>query len=125
MSLNLVSCYSDLLSYLCCVGAFVSVLSKAEMVSPTNHQTETAGQRPRIHSEGRCSRSDTVTGSPLSRSGECLHTDIGTNTNNVGPYDFHDVENVDRITESSHKNIIFFSYNVEFRIDKSRVGQCT
>lgn len=75
VSLNLVSCYSDLLSYLCCVGAFVSVLSKAEMVSSTNHQAETTGQRPRIHSEGRCTRSDTVTGSPVSRSGECLCID--------------------------------------------------
>lgn len=75
VSLNLVSCYSDLLSYLCCVGAFVSVLSKAEMVSSANHQAETTGQRPRIHSEGRCTRSDTVTGSPVSRSGECLCID--------------------------------------------------
>lgn len=93
VSLNLVSCYSDVMLYLCCVGAFVSVLSKAEMVSSTNHQAETAGQRPRIHPEGRCARSDTVTGSSLSRSGECLCIDTGTNTNIV----------------SSPKNMLSFS----------------
>ncbi len=26
---------------------------------------------------------------------------------NVGPYDFHDAENTDRIAESSHKNGIY------------------
>ncbi len=130
MSLNLVSCYSDLVLYLCCVGAFVSILSKTEMVGPANHQTETEGQRPRIHFEGRYTRSDTVTGSTLSRSGECLHTDTGTKNNNVGPYDFHDAENVDRIVESSPKNGIYcITRNItefaKFRIDKSRVGQYT
>ncbi len=124
----MVSCYSDLVLYLCCVGAFVSVLSKTEMVSPTNHQTETAGQRPRIHSEGRDTGSDTVIGSPLSRSGECLHT--GTNTSNVWAYEFHDAQNINRIAESSPKNWIYcISLNItefaKLRIDKSRVGQYT
>ncbi len=32
----------------------------------------------------------------------------------VGPYDFRDAKNVDRIVESSHKKQIFF-YNTECR----------
>lgn len=68
----IVGCHSDLCCT--CVGPSVSVLSKAEMDSSTYHQTETTGQRPWIHSEGRATCSDTVTRSTLSCSGEYSHT---------------------------------------------------
>ncbi len=32
---------------------------------------------------------------------------VQNGTRNVGPYDFHDVENTDGIAESSHKNGIY------------------
>ncbi len=49
---------------------------------------------------------------------------------NIGPYDFHDVENADGITESSHRNRIYhITRNVtefaKFWMDTSKVGQCT
>ncbi len=47
---------------------------------------------------------------------------------NIGPYDFHDVENMDGIAESSHKNGIYcIMQNVaefaKFWTDKSKVGK--
>lgn len=52
------------------------------------------------------------------------------NQTHIEPYDFHDVENVDEIVETNHKNGIYFrKWNVmEFTVffmNKSKADQCT